>query len=116
WFRHSREILCRSHSASQPLLVPNRFQIFTGNHISFTLGVPQNAQHPPASAIVDQLKTVDAALERLSIFGVPRGVSAPHVRHRAIGFAATPDLVLEKTFLVEVGLSKLDVTIGADYH
>src|SRR5581483_8223737 len=30
WFRHSPEILCRSQSASQPLLVPNRFQIFTG--------------------------------------------------------------------------------------
>ena len=61
------------------ILLPS--QVLRRYWILRVLGLPENRHHPPALAIVDQLKAVDTSRERLCIVGfVPGFVGAEDVR------------------------------------
>src|ERR1041385_7361884 len=62
--------------------------------------LPANRQYPPAFAVIEQLKAVDAAHERLGIARIiARFVRAPNVGNPAKLFSSPRDLFLVKAFL-----------------
>jgi hypothetical protein len=65
--------------------------------------LPQNAQHPPAFAIVKQLNTVDPPLERLFCWGTARFVAAGDLRHVPVGLRPVHhSIFMERLFLKHI--------------
>ena len=75
---------------------------------------PENGDHPPARAVVEKLKTVDAAREGRLAFRVPGFVSAPYVRNSIPTLHAIGDRVFEESLFAEIVCPVLRVFIGAE--
>jgi len=75
------------------------------------LFVPEDADDPPALAVVENLKAVDAAREGRFAEGVAGFVAAEDLSNVAEGFDAAVDGRFEKTVLEEVSAAAVDVII-----
>jgi hypothetical protein len=84
-----------------------------GKRVVGALFVPKDADDPPALAVVEKLKTVDAAREGSFAGGVARFVTAENLGDVAEGLNAIHDGVLEETVLEEVAAGPSGVFIGA---
>ena len=79
------------------------------------LVLPVDRQDPPAVAIIEELKAVDPAHERLRVARiVTRFVSAPNVSNPAKLFGSPGDLLFEKAF-VKKWFYPRDVTFDIQY-
>src|SRR2546423_11897386 len=77
------------------------------------LGLPEDADDPPALAVVHQLYAVDAARERLRVVGLVSAlVRAPSVDDMAVGFDAARDLFFVEALLGEKFARALDVAVN----
>ena len=75
-------------------------EIFLRNRVLRALVLPVNGQDPPAFAVIEKLKAVDAAHERRGIaWIVTRFVRAPNVSDPAKLFGAPRDFCFVKTLL-----------------
>lgn len=84
---------------------------FVGERIIRALFVPEDADDPPALAVVEKLKAVDAAREGRFAEGVAGFVAAEDLSDVAEGFDAAVDGRFEKTVLEEVSAATIDVII-----
>jgi len=82
-----------------------------GERIIRALFVPEDANDPPALAVVEELKAVDAAREGRFAEGVAGFVAAEDLGDVAEGFDAAVDGRFEKTVLEEVCAATIDVVI-----
>src|SRR5262245_43136423 len=70
------------------------------NPVLGALVLPANRQNPPAFAVIEELKAVDAAHERLGIARImARFVSAPNVSNLTKPFDSSGDFFFVKPFL-----------------
>src|SRR6266436_5158978 len=77
-----------------------RLEIFRRNRVLRGLVLPVNRQDPPAFAVVEKLKAVDAAHERRGIAWImTRFVRAPNVSDSAKLFGAPRDFCFVKALL-----------------
>src|SRR5436189_5738831 len=77
-----------------------RLEIFRRNRVLRAFVLPVNGQDPPAFAVIEKLKAVDAAHKRRGIaWIVTRFVSAPNMRDPAKLFGAPRDFRFVKTLL-----------------
>src|SRR2546423_6245466 len=77
------------------------------------LGLPEDADDPPALAVVHQLDAVDAAREGLRVVGlVATFVCAPGVDDVAVGFDAARDLLLVEALSGEKLARALGVAVN----
>lgn len=72
---------------------------FLGKWIVRPLGVPKDADDPPALAVVEQLEAIDAARERSLTGGMARFVAAENLSNVAKGLDAIDDGAFEETVL-----------------
>ena len=86
---------------------------FLGQRVIGALFIPENADDPPALAVVEKLKAVDAAREGRFASGVARFVTAEDLSDVAEGLDAVHDRVFEETVLEEVTAGARSVFIGA---
>lgn len=82
-----------------------------GKRIVGALFVPEDADDPPAFAVVEELKAVDSAREGRIASVVAGLVAAEDLRHVAEDFDAAVDGRFEKTVLEEVSAAAVDVII-----
>jgi len=88
-----------------------------GEGVVGALGVPEDADDPPAFAVVEELDAVDAAREGCFAGGVAGFVAAEDLRDVAVGFDAVDDRAFEETILEEIATRALGVVVdgvGAD--
>src|SRR5690349_2472140 len=86
---------------------------FLGKRIVAALLVPQDADNPPARAVVEQLNTVDAASER-RFSGTATGlVAAEDLRDVSKSFDAIHDRAFEKGMLQKIIAGPLGVVFDA---
>src|SRR6266850_469603 len=83
---------------------------FLGERIVGTLLVPEDADDPPALAIVDQLETVDAAGEGRLTGSAAGLVAAEDVGNVAKRLDAADDRTLEKAMLSEIAAGARYIT------
>src|SRR5215813_14358861 len=76
------------------------------------LSLPVDGEDPPARAVMEQLKAVDAARERLFSLGVTRFVGAPDVGDAAPLLHAVGHGVFKKSFPGEEILTARGVLVG----
>ena len=75
-------------------------KVFSWDFVLCALVLPVNGQDPPALAVIEKLKTVDTAHQRLGIAQiVTRFVSAPNVRDSAKLLGTPRDLGFVETLL-----------------
>src|SRR4029077_2673560 len=75
-------------------------EIFLRNRVLGALVLPVNGQDPPAFAIIEELKAVDATHERRGVvFVMARFVCAPNVSDPAKLFGAPRDFCFVKALL-----------------
>ena len=86
-------------------------QILFGNGMVLVFTFPINSHDPPAGAVVEELKAVDAAGEWLIAFGVARLISTPDVGDTVPCLYPIDHGVLVKSFLLEIWFGPLDVFI-----
>src|ERR1700722_2946760 len=84
-----------------------------GQRIVRALFVPQDADDPPAFAVVEKLEAVDAARERRFAGGVTRFVAAENLGDVAEGLHAIDDGTFEEAGFEEVAAGELGVVAGA---
>lgn len=84
-----------------------------GERIVRALFIPENTDDPPALAVVEKLKAVDAARERRFASSVARFVAAEDLSDVAKGLDAIHDRVFKETVLEEIAASARSVFIGA---
>jgi hypothetical protein len=82
-----------------------------GERIIWALFVPEDADDPPALAVVEELKAVDSTRERRFAGVVAGFVAAKDLGNVAKGFDAAVDGRFEKTVLEKVGAATGDVVI-----
>src|SRR5437588_11756179 len=77
------------------------------------LGLPEDADDPPALAVVHQLDAVDAAREGLRVVGLVAAlIRAPGVDDVAVGLDAARDLPFVEALLGEKFAGALDVAVN----
>ena len=87
-------------------------QIRFRDGVVFVFSFPVDAEHPPALAVAEKLKAVDAARERLGIvFGMAGFVRAPYLSNVVPNFHAVCHGVLKKAFFVKEGLAACCILI-----
>src|SRR5215510_6117092 len=79
------------------------------------LSFPVDRNHPPAAAVVEKLKAVDAAGKGFFTFGMPGLVTAPDMRNVVPQLNAIADRSLVETFLLQERLASLDVFLSIQH-
>src|SRR4051812_45172814 len=86
-------------------LLRGRFQELRGQRNVLGLSLPEDGHDPPTLAVIEQLKTVDAARERLVARRMARFVCAEDLRDVSPLLGATRDLFLEKPLRLDGALA-----------
>lgn len=84
-----------------------------GKRIVGPLFVPEDADDPPALAVIEELNAVDAAREGRFAGVVARFIAAEDLRDVAEGFDAAVNGRFEKTVLEEVSAATSDVVLDS---
>jgi hypothetical protein len=79
------------------------------------LFIPENAQYPPALAVIEELHAVDAPCEWLSVGRrVPRFIAAEDLRNISETLNLVDDGGLKETIREEIFARELDVFVGSE--
>src|SRR5579863_4276767 len=89
-----------------------RSQVF-GERIARALLVPEDADDPPAIAVIEKLNAVDAARERLAARSAARFIAAENLRDVAELFDAIGDGRFVEGVRHEISAAALDVVFHA---
>jgi len=79
-----------------------RGQKFLGQRRIGSFFLPEDCHHPPAGAVEEQLKTIDAARERLRVFAVVAGFVGAEDLHDVAVAVGVRDASLEEAVLFKI--------------
>src|SRR6266496_3288863 len=101
---------------SVPLLICLPFlQVFFWQGIFLILAQPEDCYDPPALPVIHQLNTIDAALERFTVFGsMPGLIGAEDVSNLAEQLRLASNFRFKKTILLKNRICSLDVLLHGE--
>src|SRR5260370_7524569 len=103
----------RERGADRTARTSPSVEILVGKGVSGFFAFPVDGHNPPAAAVVQELKAIDAAREGLFALGVTRFVSAPDVSDAVPDLDAIGDRVLTKALFRTLISTPLAVSAGS---